>query len=423
MRLSRLKVQEAMCERGIKTFTELAEHIGITKNQLSSMLSEKYDPIKAKVQDLSEALGVAPEEIMDFDTVALGQVKMKLEEVRDNEITAIELFAGAGGLALGLEQAGIRTVEYVELDKTCCETLRINRPEWNVVCRDIHDVDFSEYKGKVDIVTGGFPCQAFSYAGKKLGFEDTRGTLFHEFARCVKEVQPKMFWAENVKGLASHDHGRTLDTILTVFEGLGYVIGDRKKILNACYYGVGQKRERIVIIGIRKDYADKIHFEYPVPDRKWTTLRQALKDCPPSIGEEYSAKKKAVFSLVPPGGCWVDLPEKIAKEYMGKSYYSGGGRRGMARRISWDEPCLTLTCSPSQKQTDRCHPDEVRPFTTREYARIQSFPDDWKFAGGVGDQYKQIGNAVPVELARRIGVQMKRSLESLNMGQRAGELL
>ena len=126
--------------------------------------------------------------------------------------------------------------------------------------------------------------------------------------------------------------------------------------------------------------------------------------------------KKKVLALVPPGGCWVDLPEDIAKEYMGKSYYSGGGRRGMARRISWEEPCLTLTCSPSQKQTERCHPEETRPFTVRESARIQSFPDDWTFCGGIGDQFKQIGNAVPVEMARRIGIQLKEAVLSEQKG-------
>ncbi len=403
MKLSKVKIKEAMEVQGIRTFTELADKLGITKNQLSVMLSENYNPIKSRVENLCDLLIVSPEALMDTGNIDNGNEET---EVTDKDITAIELFAGAGGLALGLEQAGIKTVEYVELDKACCETLRTNRPKWNVVCDDIHNVDFRKYKNRIDIVTGGFPCQAFSFAGKKLGFEDTRGTLFYEFARCVQEVQPKMFMAENVRGLVSHDHGRTLATIIDVFESLGYHI--QKKILNACYYGVGQKRERIVIIGIRNDL--DIKFEYPLPDKNWTTLRTALKNCPVSLGVEYSEKKKKVLELVPPGGCWVDLPEEIAKEYMGKSYYSGGGRRGMARRISWDEPCLTLTCSPSQKQTERCHPDETRPFTIRESARIQSFPDDWVFCGGIGDQYKQVGNAVPVELARRIGIQLINSI-------------
>ena len=404
--LSKVKIRSAMDTLGIKTYTELAERLGITKNQLSVMLSDSYNPFKARVEDLCRILYVKPDEILDFDEY----INSAEISVTTNDVTAIELFAGAGGLALGLEQAGIKTLEYVEFDKACCDTLKHNRPDWNIICDDIHNVDFSAYNGTVDIVTGGFPCQAFSYAGKKLGFDDTRGTLFHEFARCVKEVCPKMFLAENVRGLVSHDKGRTFKTILGVLESLGYKI--QYQVLNAAYYGVGQKRERVVIIGTRNDL--DISFSYPAPEAEMTTLRQALKDCPISIGEEYSDKKRAVLALVPPGGCWVDLPDDVAKAYMGKSYYSGGGRRGMARRISWDEPCLTLTCSPSQKQTERWHPDETRPFTVREYARIQSFPDTWTFCGGITDQYKQIGNAVPVELARRVGVQLRNAVLTMN---------
>ena len=325
------------------------------------------------------------------------------------KITNIELFAGAGGLALGLELAGIEGICFVEYDHAACETLRSNRPGWNVIEGDIHTVDFSDYIGKADLVTGGgAPCQAFSYAGKKLGFGDIRGTLFAEFARCVRQTQPKMFLFENVRGLLSHDKGRTFATIQHEFEELRYSV--QYQILNACYYGVGQKRERMIVIGIRNDLKGKIRFHYPIPDERWTTLREALAFVPESEGLAFSERKRKVMELVPPGGCWVDLPEEIAKEYMGKSYYSGGGRRGMARRIAWDEPCLTLTTSPSQKQTERCHPDETRPFTVREYARIQSFPDWWEFSGTIGDQYKQIGNAVPVEMARRIGVQMRNAI-------------
>mgnify|MGYP002624482741 FL=1 len=326
----------------------------------------------------------------------------------NHKVTNIELFAGAGGLALGFEQAGIEGLAFVEIDHCACNTLKRNRPGWNVLEEDIHNIDFRKYKDKIDVVSGGAPCQAFSYAGKKLGFGDTRGTLFAEFARCVKEVRPKMFLFENVRGLLSHDKGRTYKTIEHEFEGLGYSV--QYQILNACYYGVGQKRERIIVIGIRNDLKDKITFTYPEPDKEWTTLKQALSFCPKSEGQAFSETKRKVMQLVPPGGCWVDLPEDVAKAYMGKSYYSGGGRRGMARRIGWDEPCLTLTTSPSQKQTERCHPEETRPFTVREYARIQSFPDYWEFTGTVSDQYKQIGNAVPVEMARRIGVQVRNAI-------------
>lgn len=312
-------------------------------------------------------------------------------------------------MALGLEEAGIKGVAFVEQNHTACDTLLANRPDWNVIEGDIHNIDFTKYKDKVDLVSGGPPCQAFSYAGKRLGFGDTRGTLFAEFARCIKEVQPKMFLFENVRGLLSHDKGRTFQTIYHTFEELGYRI--QYQVLNACYHGVGQKRQRLIMIGIRNNLADKIQFKFPKPDKQQTVLKDVLINVPDSPYQPYSERKKKVMELVPPGGCWVNLPEEIAKEYMGKSYYSDGGRRGIARRIAWDVPCLTLTTSPSQKQTERCHPDETRPFTVREYARIQTFLDTWKFQGTLSEKYRQIGNAVPVELARCVGVEIREGLE------------
>ena len=214
-----------------------------------------------------------------------------------------------------------------------------------------------------------------------------------------------------MRGLLSHDQGRTFRVICHELTKINYEV--QYRVMNASYYGVGQKRERLIIIGVRNDLASKMKFTYPEPELKQTTLRSVLKSVPTSQYQPYSEKKRRVMELVPPGGCWVDLPEIVAKKYMGKSYYSGGGRRGMARRIAWDEPCLTLTTSPSQKQTERCHPDETRPFTVREYARIQSFPDDWQFIGTLSEQYKQIGNAVPVELARRIGVKIVEALSQI----------
>jgi len=334
----------------------------------------------------------------------LPYIEPKLQAPNTNTTTVIELFAGAGGLALGLEKAGLTTKALIEIDKDAVATLKHNRPEWNVIHGDVSQVSFEGMSA--DVVTGGFPCQGFSYAGKGLGFEDTRGTLFYEFARCVKEVQPKLFLAENVRGLISHQQGRTLKTVLSVLESLGYKVQHR--LLNAVNYDVPQKRERIIIVGTRAD----IRFEYPAPSPNILTLKDALKDVPPSEGMKYSPKRAKVLELVPPGGCWRDLPEDIQKSYMMKSYYLTGGRTGMARRISWDEPCLTLTTSPSQKQTERCHPDETRPFTVREYARIQTFPDEWEFLGGTGSKYKQIGNAVPVNFAYHLGIAIVNALSS-----------
>ena len=336
------------------------------------------------------------------------------------EYTVVELFAGAGGLALGLEQAGFTTKATVEINKWAAKTLITNRPHWNVIQKDIQEVvqdgirNYLDDKNiEIDLLSGGYPCQSFSYAGKKLGLEDTRGTLFYDFAEILKELKPKMFLAENVKGLATHDKGRTLQVMLDVFEEVGYKVD--YKVLNALDYGVAQKRQRIVIIGTRKDIRKKIGFDYqyPEPYKETLTLKDILKDVPPSPCAKYNDKKKEVLKYVSPGGCWRDLPDDVAREYMKTTYYMGGGRTGIARRLSWDEPGLTVLCSPSQKQTERCHPDELRPFSIRENARIQSFPDDWIFEGSLSEQYKQIGNAVPVNLAKEIGKSIIAYLDNL----------
>ncbi|MEK7159115.1 MAG: DNA (cytosine-5-)-methyltransferase [Patescibacteria group bacterium] len=339
-------------------------------------------------------------EIKRIQNKTHGDKKSKFRILKNKKIsgyTAIELFAGAGGTALGMENAGIQHVLLNEYDKHACETLRINKPNWNVAECDVKELKF--FEGQADIVQGGFPCQTFSFAGKKLGFEDIRGTLFFEFARCVKEVRPKIAIGENVKGLLSHDNGQTIKTMVSVLEELGYRV--KYKVLRSQYLDVPQKRERLIIIGVRKDLNIPILFpkelDYIIP------LREALHKCPESEGQEYPERKKEIMKLIPPGGYWRDLSEKLQKEYMGASFYMGGGKTGMARRLSWDEPSLTLTCSPAQKQTERCHPEETRPLSVREYARIQTFPDNWTFSGSVAQQYKQIGNAVPVNLGYYIG--------------------
>ncbi|RRC99456.1 DNA cytosine methyltransferase [Prevotella sp. OH937_COT-195] len=335
--------------------------------------------------------------------------------------TSIELFAGAGGLALGMSKAGFCHLMLNEIDATACETLKINRPNWHIAQGDIHNLEFSVYKGETDLLTGGFPCQAFSYAGNKGGFEDTRGTLFFELARAVRDIMPKVFMCENVKGLVSHDGGRTFNVIRNTISQLGYTLVE-PRVLQAIKYKVPQKRERLIMVAIRNDVADKVVFRWPSPYNRIMNLRDALyagelydSDVPQSAGQVYPDKKRMIMELVPMGGYWKDLPLEIQKEYMGGSYYLEGGKTGMARRLSLDEPSLTLTCSPAQKQTERCHPLETRPLTIREYARIQTFPDDWTFAGNVSSQYKQIGNAVPVNLAWAVGRSLVRLLNDIEM--------
>lgn len=330
--------------------------------------------------------------------------------------TTIELFAGAGGLALGVEKAGFETIGLVEFDRDACDTLKKNRPNWNVICDDIANVSsqdlecvFGVSKGELDLLSGGAPCQAFSYAGKRLGLEDARGTLFYHYAVFLEKLQPKMFLFENVRGLLTHDNGKTYGLMLQIFEDAGYEI--KREVLNAWDYGVAQKRERLMTIGIRKDLVDKISYEFPKPHQYKPVLKDVLQNVPDSIGVPYGENKRKIFELVPPGGYWRDIDPQIAKEYMKTCWNMEGGRTGILRRMSMDEPSLTVLTSPSQKQTERCHPVEARPFTVRENARCQSFPDDWEFCGSVMSQYKQVGNAVPVNLAYEVARKIYEALE------------
>jgi DNA (cytosine-5)-methyltransferase 1 len=326
------------------------------------------------------------------------------------KLKSIELFAGAGGLALGMEKAGFEPLLLNELEHNPSQTLRINRPKWNVVEQDIHTLDFTKYKGKVDLITGGFPCQAFSHSGKRLGLQDVRGTLFYEFARAIRETEPSCFLAENVKGLLTHDKGNTLAVILNVFSELGYHVFS-PILLNANNYEVAQKRERVFIFGVKKELKDKFIFEAPKTYSK-LTLKDILfagkyysKDVSAinSVGTTYSKEKQKLFNLIKPGKNWKSLSEDLQKQYLGNMFFSEGGKTGILKRLSYDEACVTLLTSPSQKQTERCHPEYCRPLNVREYARIQSFPDEWIFHGSISSQYKQIGNAVPVMLAYHVG--------------------
>ena len=342
--------------------------------------------------------------------------------------TSIELFAGAGGLALGVEKAGFNTLGLIEFDKDAADTLKKNRPNWNVINDDIANIScldlekyFSIKKGELDLLSGGAPCQAFSYAGKRLGLEDARGTLFYHYALFLEKLQPKMFLFENVRGLLTHDHGKTYATMLDIFTRAGYTID--KQVLNAWNYGVPQKRERLITIGIRNDLVGKTEYRFPKAHSYKPVLRDVLLDCPDGPGVPYGEKKRKIFELVPAGGYWRDIDPAIAKEYMKSCWNMEGGRTGILRRMSLDEPSLTVLTSPSQKQTERCHPLEARPFTVRENARCQTFPDDWEFCGNVSAQYKQVGNAVPVNLAYDIAKEIANSLDMLAENQKVKEAM
>lgn len=389
--------------------TDLKEASGISFNVLAKMGKNESISMES-LEKICRTLSCDVGDVMEITELE--------DEKKKESLKVIELFAGAGGLALGIEQAGFETIGLIEIDKSASDTLRCNRPNWRVINEDVEKIsplDLEDYftikKGELDLLSGGAPCQSFSYAGKRLGLQDARGTLFYHYAVFLQKLQPKMFLFENVRGLLSHDKGQTINNMLDIFKEQGYTV--QKKVLNAWDYGVPQKRERLILIGIRNDLVDKLEFDFPIQHKYKPVLRDILLDCPKSEGSKYSESKTEIFELVPPGGYWRDIPKDIAKEYMKSCWHMEGGRTGILRRLSLDEPSLTVLTSPSQKQTDRCHPLEARPFTIRENARCQSFPDDWVFCGSVGQQYKQVGNAVPVKLAYEIATKIKESLEVL----------
>jgi len=314
--------------------------------------------------------------------------------------TFIEVCTGCGGLSKGFIDSGFKPILLNDNDKHCIKTLHLNHAKVEIFEGNMVDINLDEYKDKnIDILMGGVPCQSFSQAGKRKGIKDDRGKLVLYFIKMIEILKPKIFLIENVKGLATHNKGETLSYILDEIENIGnYNV--KYKILNANDYSVPQNRERLFIIGVRKDIEKE--FKFPKKHIYKPVLKDVLLDCPDSQGILYSKEKKKLMKLIPPGGCWVNLPVELQKEYMGKSFYSGGGKRGILKRLDMEKPCLTLLTSPSQKQTERCHPIKTRPLQILEYARIQTFPDSYKFSGSVNQIYKQIGNAVPVKLGEAL---------------------
>lgn len=336
----------------------------------------------------------------------------------------VSLFSGAMGLDLGLMEAGLEVVVSQDFDKFCADTIRLNGH--NVVEGDIRELikkdpkcNFLLKSGKVSksdvfAVVGGPPCQSFSTAGKRKGVLDERGQLFEQFIHVVETIKPRFFVMENVKGLASmlsnpEDKSSfpVLNLILDRFKKLGYhtVHG----VLDAVHYGTPQFRERLVIIGSRDQEAIFLpaptHFHlHQNPEMRWKTLWDAIGNLE-DIGKHsnFSERVTKYLKRVPEGGNWRSLPPNIAKDAMGGAFESGGGKVGFYRRLNFSEPSPTLVTSPVQKATMLCHPRELRPLSVVEYARIQQFPESWKFGGKVADCYRQIGNAVPIPLGRALG--------------------
>jgi DNA (cytosine-5)-methyltransferase 1 len=354
----------------------------------------------------------------------------------------ISLFSGAMGLDIGLEQAGFSTVAAVEIDKAARETIRLNMQCLShkiSIFNDVTTITEADIlaatglkRGEITLVSGGPPCQPFSTAGKRATLGDPRGSLFRDFLRLVDGLQPRFFVMENVRGLLSapiahrphaeragvltteEQAGSAFAVILEEFERIGYHFC--YGLLDAADFGVPQIRKRVIIIGSRDNEAISLpkatHSNSSSKLPAWRTLRDALTGLndPQSRFQSYSSARLRFLQLVPAGGNWRSLPQELVAEAMGGAYLSGGGKVGFYRRLAWDKPSPTVTTSPAQKATDMCHPDELRPISVREAARIQGFPDHWHFAGSVSDQYKQIGNAVPVGLGYAIGQSLMQTI-------------
>jgi DNA (cytosine-5)-methyltransferase 1 len=335
---------------------------------------------------------------------------------------AISLFSGAMGLDIGLEKVGFDVRLCNEIEPMMAETIQKNRPGLPVICRDIREVKGEEIRNLanipkgvgIDLLAGGPPCQAFSVYGKRKGIRDPRGAVIYEYVRMVKELQPKTFLMENVRGLLSmkltpdDKPGSLLQDLQKEFGELGY--RTETYVVNAVNYGAPQIRERIIVVGNRfgkkSAFPSRTHSDISQESLKpFATLRDALQGLAEKdpVLMDFSPRKRKYLEMIPEGENWRSLPVDVQKESMGKAWYLKGGRSAYWRRLAWDFPSPTVTTLPNHAGTSMCHPKETRPLTLRECARVQGFPDNWEFAGKTSDQYKQVGNAVPTKLGEVAG--------------------
>lgn len=308
-------------------------------------------------------------------------------------LNCVEICAGAGGQALGLDMAGFNHLALVEYEKEYCDILKLNRPEWNVVCSDVRNFDGEQYKG-VDLLAGGVPCPPFSIASKQLGKDDDRD-LFPEALRLIKEISPRAVMLENVRGFLDKKFAEYREYILNSIMELGYTVSI--KLLNACDYGVSQLRPRVVIVGIKN--TEKGIFSYPAKSIKDTpTVGNVLKPLMAANGWEGVEQ-------------WVEQADDIAPTIVGGSKKHGGPDLGPVRaRKAWAE----LGVDGSGVANEAPAPGfEGMPRLTKEMiALIQGFPPDWQFGTKKTAACRMIGNAFPPPVARAVGIQIRRCLEN-----------
>lgn len=361
----------------------------------------------------------------------------------------IDLFAGVGGLSYGFAHDDeFKIIAANEILEPMAKAYSLNHPNVRMYNKDIKEFslndlsrDFGIVQGDIDIVVGGPPCQAYSTVGKRL-IDDPRGKLFQEYYRILKELRPKLFVFENVKGLLSMQRGELIKTIVSLFESIGYHM--QMRLLNAADYGAPQIRERVILVGTLESRP----FKYPTPThynpelgetvdpklKPYVTLGEALGDLPsiktgesattyacepqndyqklmranaPAEIQEHevpknNAKLVALMNALPDGGSPKDIPEELRP---------ASGFANCYCRLWWNRPSTTITRNLGCPSSSRCvHPHDPRPLSTREGARLQGFPDDYVFCGKRGDKHLQIGNAVPTFLSKAIKDSVKNYL-------------
>lgn len=355
----------------------------------------------------------------------------------------ISLFTGAMGLDLGLEMAGFEIVACVENDKICVETIQLNRPGLKVYADDINFVDPKKIlsdlglrSGEIEMIVGGPPCQAFSTAGHRRSFDDFRGNVIVRFLDYVREIKPKYFILENVRGIYSAKlsntppeyqeykpledlPGSVVYFLYKEFKKLGYSINF--SLFDSSFYSVPQKRERFIMFGSLSN--TPVPIPEPISLEKPITLLDTIGKIQRDNHDFVKLRENHLkfLKLLKGGEYWKNLPIGLQEEAMGKSFRLQGGKTGFYRRLSWIKPSPTLVTHPAMPATMLVHPDELRPLSTQEYALIQQFPKGWKFAGKLISVYKQIGNAVPVGLGLMAGKTIKNHKSGQNLPNYKGK--
>lgn len=407
------------------TVEEAAKILKVTPQYVRKLINN--NKLKYKIEE--EIKKIDTEDINNFITTYDFVIDPD-DRVRKSDyipkIKALSFFSGAMGLDIGISNSGIEPLLACEINKDARATIVANNNEIGLL-RDINYCDKETiYKyanlplsEEIDLIFGGPPCQAFSTAGNRKGFEDARGDVFIQYLNIIEEIKPKYVVIENVRGIYSTKailkeigeepiKGGVLLYTYERLNSLGYSVSF--ELYNAANFGAPQKRERCVIIAKLGDekvsYLNATHSDIKESGLKeWVTLKDVIKDLKEEnlTYMEIPESRKEWYKKIPEGGNWKSLSEEDQKLAMGKKYYMGGGKTGFFRRLSFDKPSPTLVTVPTMPATDLIHPTKLRPLAVEEYARIQGFPDEWIFKGTIGEKYRQIGNAVPIKLGEAIG--------------------